>query len=120
MRLGKEHPVLDQNYVWRRGCSSATCSGSIYQIIMRFGWNTLGVSRKVVLEAHDIPRRGSGDPLMDRSGRMIDFLIFIIRGRQTRPRGPFRSKIAVLTHNVGKASDSQSSPASLKKLKLRE
>ena len=76
MRLGKEHPVLEQTYLWRGGSSSATCSGSNYQIIMRFGWNTLEVSRKVVLEAHDIPRRGSGDPLEDWFGRMMDFLEF--------------------------------------------
>ena len=76
MRLGKEHPVLEQTYLWRGGSSSAACSGSICQIIIRFGWNTPWVSRKVVLEAHDIPRRGSGDPLQDRFGRMMDFIEF--------------------------------------------
>ena len=31
---------------------------------------------QVVLEAHDIPRRGSGDPLENRFGHMIEFLEF--------------------------------------------
>ena len=76
MRLGEEYPVLEQNYVWRGVSSSAACSGSICQIIIRFGWYILGVSRKVVLEAQDIPRHGSGDPLENRFGHMMDFLDF--------------------------------------------
>ena len=41
---------------------------------MRFGWDTPWVSRKVVLEAHDIPRDGSGDLLKNRFRHVIDFL----------------------------------------------
>ena len=58
--------------MWRRRFSSAACSGSIYQIIIRFGWNTLEVSRKVVLEAQDIPRHGSGDRLENRFGHTMN------------------------------------------------
>ena len=37
--------------------------------------HTLGI-KECVLEAHDIPRHGSGDPLRGRFGHMIEFLGF--------------------------------------------
>ena len=66
MRQGKEASVLDQNYVWQGRPSNMTYAGSYCQIFIRFPGNTPQVPRKVVLEAHDIPRHGSGDPLKDR------------------------------------------------------
>ena len=41
-------------------------SGSARQIFIRFSGNTPQVSGKVLPEAQDIPRHGSGDPLMVR------------------------------------------------------
>ena len=60
--------------MWRRGPSTVACSGSIYQIFIRFGWNIPEVSRKVIPEAHDIPRHGSGDLLEDVSGNMAPLM----------------------------------------------
>ena len=54
MRTRRKRATTEQNYVWRGGSSNVACSGSIYQIIMRFGQNTPWVSNKVVLEAHGI------------------------------------------------------------------
>ena len=47
-------------------------SGSAHQILIRFSGNTPQVSGKVLPEAQDIPRHGSGDPLKDRFGHMIE------------------------------------------------
>ena len=73
MRLGKEHGLSDQNYVWHGRSSNMTCSGSNCQIIMIFSGNHVQVSSKVVLEAQDIARDGSGDPLKDRFSLMMKF-----------------------------------------------
>ena len=48
-------------------------SGSICSIAMSLLWDTLQVSGKVLPEAQDIPRHGSGDPLRDRFGHMIEY-----------------------------------------------
>ena len=73
MRLGKEAGLSDQNYLWHGGYSNMTCSGSVLLVVTRFSGNHIQVSRKVVLEAHDIPRDGSGDQLENRSRHMIEF-----------------------------------------------
>ena len=66
MRAGKEAGLSDQDYVWQVGPSTVMYSGSALLVVTSFSGNQLQVSRKVVLEAHDIPRHGSGDPLEDR------------------------------------------------------
>ena len=48
-------------------------SGSYCQIVMRFSGNTPQVSGKVLPEAQDIPRHGSGDPLKNKFGHMIEY-----------------------------------------------
>ena len=48
-------------------------SGSAHQIFIRFSGNTPQVSGKVLSEAQDIPRHGSGDPLKNRFGHMIEY-----------------------------------------------
>ena len=72
MRPGKEACLSEQNYVWQGGPSNVTCSGSIYQIIIRFRKNTPWVPRKIVLEAHDILRHGYGARLENRFGHMMN------------------------------------------------
>ena len=73
MRVGKEAGLSDQNYVWHGGSSNMTCSGSALLVVTRFSGNQVQVSRKVVLEAHDIPRDGSGDPLVEKFCHMMRF-----------------------------------------------
>ena len=48
-------------------------SGSARQILIRFSGNTPQVSGKVLSEAHEILRHGSGDLLLDRFGHMIEY-----------------------------------------------
>ena len=66
MQQGRKRATNEQHYLWHTGSSSDACSGSYYQIIMLFGQNTPWLSSKVVLEAHDISRHGSGDLLKNR------------------------------------------------------
>ena len=63
MRPGERSGLSDQNYLWHGCASIVTCSRSTRQIFIRFSGNTPQVPRNVSLEAHDIPRHGSGDPL---------------------------------------------------------
>ena len=48
-------------------------SGSARQIFIRFAGNTPQASGKVLPEAQDIPRHGSGARLEDRFGHMIEY-----------------------------------------------
>ena len=63
---GRKRATKEQTYLYQTGSSNLNCSGSTNQIVMRFSKNTIEVSRKVLLAAHDIPRRGSGDLLRNR------------------------------------------------------
>ena len=68
---GVKAAVSDQNYLWQRCASIATCSGSSRQIFTRLRGNQLEASGKVLPEGQGIPRHGSGDPLVNRFRRMI-------------------------------------------------
>ena len=66
MRPRRKRATQEQNYLVQVGSSSVTCSGSTSSNAIRFSGNHIQVSRNVVLEAHDIWRRGSGDMPKDR------------------------------------------------------
>ena len=53
MRPGGNWATKGQNYVWQTGSSSDAWSGCELEILIRFLWDTLGVSSMIVLEAHD-------------------------------------------------------------------
>jgi hypothetical protein len=61
MRPGRNWATKEQPYLWQTEVTRAQAVNMI-----RFLWDTIGVSSMIVLEAHDIPHPGSGDLLEDR------------------------------------------------------
>ena len=111
---------MDQNYLWHGRASIPTCSGSRLQNFMRLQKNTVQIPRKVFPEAQDIPRHGSGDLLMDRFSSMMDFEEFDDQKSVQKAQWTFQKQIRCADAQWILGNDSQSSPASLKKLKLEE
>ena len=87
---------------------------------MRLQKNTAQVPRKVFPEAQDIPRHGSGDLLKDRFGHMMEFEEFHDWRTVGKAQWRFEKQIRCADAQWTLDNDSQSSPASLQKLKLEE
>ena len=111
---------MEQNYLWHGGASIATCSGSRLQNFMRLQKNTVQIPRKVFPEAQDIPRHGSRDLLKNRFGHMMEFEEFHDWRTVDKAQWTFQKQIRCADAQRTLDNDSQSSPASLKKLKLVE
>ena len=87
---------------------------------MRLQKNTAQVPRKVFPEAQGIPRHGSGDLLKDRFGHMIEFEEFHAQRTVGKAQWTSEKQIRCADAQLTLDNDSQSSLASLKKLKLEE
>ena len=111
---------MDQTYLWHGHASIATCSGSSLQNFIRLQKNTAQTPRKVFPEAQDIPRHGSGDLLVNRFWSMMEFKEFDDQRAVQKAQWTFQKQIRCADAQWTLDNDSQSSAASLKKLKLEE
>ena len=72
--------------------------GLLMSDLIRFKWDTLGVSSMIVLEAHDIPRVHHRDLLEHGFWEMQNMIVGSVWGRQTWPNGRLRRQKCVLAH----------------------